>query len=139
MQLGTFGAILRFALQIEEEAAAFYAAAEGPPFEQLARQAERRRERLERARREGVQEMILEAISGLDDAAYALPAGGAAAGRLEQALALEERAGRFYRAAAERMPIRGVARLFRRLAQEHADQIVLLQSIEQVGGTDAQP
>lgn len=123
MELGTFGAILRFAMHTEEQSAAFYEAAGAaiPAFSELAQGARKRLARLEQARREGVAEMILESITGLDSDNYTvtLDPEAAAASLQEQAQALEESASRFYRDAAAKLPIREVARLFQRLAQEH--------------------
>ncbi|MCX7681181.1 MAG: ferritin-like domain-containing protein [Anaerolineae bacterium] len=123
MELGTFGAILRFAMQLEEQSAAFYAAASGTVslFDELEQAARKRLARLEQARREGVAEMILESITGLDSETYTttLDPQASAASLRAQARALEEAAARFYRDAAARLPIREVARLFQRLAQEH--------------------
>ncbi len=123
MELGTFGAILRFAMQMEEQSAAFYETAGEvvPSLQELEQAARKRLARLEQARREGVAEMILESITGLDGNAYAVtldPQAEAAALRA-QAQEQEEAAARFYRDAAARLPIREVARLFQRLAQEH--------------------
>ena len=74
MKLGTFGAILGFALQMEEQTASFYKTAAqdhpGELFTDMARRARKRVTRLERARREGVAEMILEPITGLDSDDY---------------------------------------------------------------------
>ena len=130
MDLGTFGAILGFALQIEKQAAVLYEG-EAPPdkqalFQELARGSRKRLERLERARREGVTEMILESITGLDSADFELDL-GEEIDPLRQAAALEERAGRFFERAAEKMPVRGVARLFQRLAQENAQRSARLE------------
>jgi hypothetical protein len=129
MELGTFGAILRFALEWEERAAAFYEqAALGTTAalsQELARGARKRVRRLEQARREGVAEMILESITGLDGETYRveLDAGAPEAGRLEQARALEGQAARFYQDAAAKLPIREVARLFGQLAQENRQRL----------------
>jgi rubrerythrin len=121
MKLGTFGAILNYALQIEEQTASFYrTAAQDHPgglFADLARRAHKRLERLERARREGVAEMILEPISGLDGDDYVVVLNPETA-PAEQALALEKAAARFYRDAAKKMPIREIVRLFERMAGE---------------------
>jgi rubrerythrin len=125
MELGTFGAILGFALEIEQQAAEFYqVAAQGEAaglYQELAQKAQKRLRRVERARREGVQEMILESISGLDSDDYTVES-FAEAGEIDllnQAIALEERARRFYEAAATKMPIRGVARMLQRMAKEN--------------------
>ncbi|RLC90374.1 MAG: hypothetical protein DRI37_01585 [Chloroflexi bacterium] len=129
MNLGTFGAILRFAMELEEHAAVFYAAAAQTgaeaPFEDFARGARKRLKRLERARREGISEMILESITGLDGDHYLVsPGPGAGAAELP---ALEEAASCFYRDAAAKLPIREVVRLFERLAREHERQRARLE------------
>jgi hypothetical protein len=131
MELGTFGAILRFALQLEEQAAAFYdRAATGDHaelFGSLAQGARARLKTLQRARQEGVAEMILESIHGLDSDAYALP--DASVPTLAQALALEETAARFYGDAAEKMPIPEIRRLFQRLEKENEERRAKLKSM----------
>ena len=124
MELGTFGAILRFGLELEDRAAQFYEqGAQGGLanlFQELGQGARKRLRRLEQARREGVTEMILESITGLDGETYhvELDARAPEAGRLEQARALEGQAAHFYQDAAAKLPIREVARLFGQLAQE---------------------
>ena len=131
MALGTFGAILGFALALEERAAAFYDAAAqatgDDAYRQLARSARKRMARVERARREGVNEMILEPIEGLDGDSYAL--GPAVLGAVDDSSAaswearaarLAAEAARFYRDAGAKLPIRQVVRLFDRLADEYA-------------------
>ncbi len=125
MQLGTFGAILRFAMELESQAAVFYeAAAQGDladSFQEMARISRKRLNRLERARREGVAEMILESVEGLDSSRYQveLTADADTGERLQQAVALEETTSLFYRDAAAKMPIEEIVRLFRRLADEN--------------------
>lgn len=124
-ELNTFGAILGFAIEWEKRAAAFYEAGARnrllATFLELAQGAHKRLRRLEQARREGVAEMILEPISGLDGEAYRLelPPETDELALLNQARLLEETAARFYRDAATRMPIREVARLLEGLAQEN--------------------
>jgi len=125
VDLGTFGAVLAFALRLEERAAAFYEAGAqsglAEVFGELARGSRKRLRRLEQARRELVNEMILEPIAGLSGADYQvdLDAGGGDEDRLRQARALEETSARFYRDAAAKMPIREVVRLFERMAREN--------------------
>jgi rubrerythrin len=133
MELGTFGAILRFAMDLEEQAVGFYeGAARGgleETFGELAQGSGKRLRRLERARREMVAEMILESITGLDGDAYHvdLDPGTDEAGLVRQVQALEETAARFYRDAAEKMPIREVVRLFQRLARENEQRQALFE------------
>lgn len=125
MELGTFGAILRFAMDLEQQAAGFYEGTTGGElegiFRELARGSRKRLSRLERARREMVAEMILESITGLDGDAYGVNLDPEAdeAGLLHQAQALEKTLARFYRDAADKMPIREVVRLFQRLVREN--------------------
>lgn len=125
MELGTFGAIMRFAIELEQQAAAFYES--GAPgdtesvFQRLAGQSRKRARRLERARRESISEMILESIIGLETENYTVdvdPELGRDA-RVDQGIALEEAQARFYDEAAEKIPILGVVRLFRRMAEEN--------------------
>jgi len=125
MQLGTFGAILRFAMELENQAAAFYEAAAQSDltdsFQEMARVSRKRLSRLERARREGVAEMILESIEGLDSSPYQVDLTAAAdtGQRLQQAVALEETTSLFYRDAAAKMPIQEIVRLFQQLSDEN--------------------
>ncbi len=132
MELGTFGAILRFAMDLEEQAAGFYERAtpgrlEGT-FSELAQGTRKRLKRLEQARREMVAEMILESITGLDGDAYHVDLDPETdeAGLARQAQALEETIARFYQNAAEKIPIREVVRLFQRLAQENEQRKALV-------------
>ena len=70
MELGTFGAILTFAAEWEGEVAGWYGlhteGAQAGRLATLAAAARRREARLRRTRQEGVSEMILVPISGLD-------------------------------------------------------------------------
>jgi len=125
MELGTFGAIMRFAIELEQQAAAFYeSGARGDTesvFRRLARQSRKRARRLERARRESISEMILESIVGLEAENYIVDADPELDrdARLAQGIALEQVQARYYNEAGEKIPILGVARLFRRMAEEN--------------------
>ena len=78
VELGTFGAILKYALDIENEVSVFYKTAAGLPVNQnlvamcleLSNRGEKRVKTLERIRRENVTEMILESIVGLNSDDY---------------------------------------------------------------------
>jgi hypothetical protein len=78
-ELNTVGALMRFAISLEETAADRYAewsAAAGAPasFSELALEHRTRVERLTRLLREQLNEMILEPISGVSLADYQAPA-----------------------------------------------------------------
>jgi rubrerythrin len=132
MELGTFGAIVSFAIALEERAAAFYDAAAGAaqsePFSELAQGSHKRLERLTRARQELVTEMILESITGLAEESYsvALDPNADGAGLMGQARTLEDTSARFYQDAADKLPIREVVRLFQRMAQENEKRLAKL-------------
>lgn len=78
MELGTFGAIMKFALETEQDVTRFYEAAsklvkdqnQVTLFQDLLKRGEKRLKTLERVRRENVTEMILEPIIGLDSENY---------------------------------------------------------------------
>ena len=138
MELNTFGALLKFALELEDGAARFYGeAAEAARDEALrgalaarAESTKRNRQRLERVRREQVNEMLLESIEGLRESDYRPAADPSALGDLTASAAeLESACERFYRDAAERLSIPEVVRSFQRLADAHA------RSRAQLGGT----
>ncbi len=132
MELGTFGAILTFAAEWEGEVAGWYGlhteGAHAGRLATLAAAARRREARLRRTRQEGVSEMILVPISGLDAARYLVPPCPPQASEppLEGARRLEEARRRFYEDAAEAMPIGEVAALFTRLARENARHLEAL-------------
>jgi rubrerythrin len=136
MDLATFGAILSFALDLEERTSAFYkGAAKGEleeVFTDLGRSSDKRASRMERSRREGVAEMILEPISGLDSKEYEvdLPSGSSTADLLAHAITFEETALRFYRDAALKIPIREVVRVFQHMADENEKRIERLQTLK---------
>jgi len=137
MELNTFGALLKFALDLEAALARFYseaqAAATGESlqgiFVELASAGERNRKRLEQVRRQQVNEMLLESMQGLhaDDYRVDLDAGGSELPRT--AIHAEIRLERFYRDAAARLSLPEVARSFRRLAEAHAQSERKLSSL----------
>jgi rubrerythrin len=121
MELGTFGLIMSFAMDLEESALAMYEKADlGLPAElvdELVRGNRKRLKRLERGRREGVVEMVLEAITGLDGNDYQVEF--SAGDSLDRAVEFEEVSARFYKDAAAKLPIREISRMFRRFAEEN--------------------
>jgi len=122
MQLGTYGAIFRFAIEFEQACAEFYlkATAFDGRFGELEAGAKKRAARLNRMQREMIVEMILEPIRGLQSTDYHVDGMNCTQETVtSQARALEETGHRFYVDAAARVPIAEVARAFGKLAQEH--------------------
>ena len=80
MELGTFGAIIKFALDIETKTGNFYQTASDivkdadlvSIFTDLVVRGQKRMKMLERVRRENVTEMILEPIIGFDSDSYSI-------------------------------------------------------------------
>jgi rubrerythrin len=78
MELGTFGAIMKFALETENDVTSFYESVEdlaqseelASLFNNLAKRGQKRAKTIERIRRENITEMILEPITGLDSDIY---------------------------------------------------------------------
>ena len=115
MELTTFGAVVKFALDIEAEVSSFYESASGvatdPDFgkllESLFHRGQKRIKTLLRIRRENVTEMILEPIAGLDSEAHkpaiAIPDGADDGIVRETAAALETKIHEFYMHAAAKI------------------------------------
>jgi hypothetical protein len=113
MSLNTFGAILTYAIDLEKQLAAYYT---GLGESSRAAEADKRRSKLERARREFVLEITLEAIDGLDEADYALNlADTSAAGQQ----AVEGVAAKFYAEVAPRINVRDAQRVLEKCGKEH--------------------
>ena len=80
MELGTFGVILKFALDLEDTASSFYESAAKKAvdfslvslFENLLNRGQKRIKTLKRIRRENTTEMILEPITGFSSDSYGL-------------------------------------------------------------------
>jgi rubrerythrin len=134
MELTTFGALLKFALELEEQAAKLYGEAsritrqtelqEG--FQASAAAGKKHGKKLERIRRENINEMLLESIEGLraDDYQVKLKLSPEMGDNelLAAVLQLEGVLERFYRDAARRLSLPEVARGFARLAEAHAQR-----------------
>lgn len=112
MKLGTFGAVLKFAMELEDKALSFYEAARNKSsisdyFESLVQRGQKRLKTLERVRRENTTEMILEPITGLDPDAYtpdiSIPEGSDDKVVHSMAVALESKLHEFYTEAAAKV------------------------------------
>ena len=136
MDLATFGAIMTFALELEKRAAVYYEeAARGSleeSFSDLAKRAHKRAKRIERTRREGITEIILEPITGMDGDDYRveLSSSGDESEIINQAIKFIETSIRFYQDAAVKIPVKEVARTCQRMAQESEKQKAELQRLQ---------
>lgn len=113
--LNTFGAVMSFAIQLEANLSAYYQAAGSAD---RAADADKRRSRLERIRRENIVEITLEAIDGLDESTYALDLSDTSeAGQR----AAERTAAQFYTDAAPKLNVLPAQRALERCAREHQE------------------
>lgn len=142
MSMKNFGAVLDFAIQMEnEDASCLQQAVENPECEdctdilkRLEKENRKNAKRLTRARQENVTEMILEPIQGLEEENFRIQRQDLRKISRQEALdklkQLEDAAHRFYQEAAERIrPVSDVAGTFQRLAKkrkERAKQILSL-------------
>lgn len=141
-ELTNFGSLIRFAIELESETAAFYGTAArlldaGPSARlalELAAQHEGRRDLLVRTRQQKLNEMVLEPITGLDGRRYVFDAtAGERAEAIPKALALEEVARRLYAEASvvAASLLTEAARTFRKLADENGRNLAALRESSQ--------
>jgi hypothetical protein len=114
MTLNTFGAIMTFAIDLEDRLYDYYTEAGN---EERAREAKKRRDKLERVRRESVLEITLEAIDDLDAADYILDLNDIS--NIAQQVA-EKNAARFYADVAPKINVREAQRALEKAGKEHA-------------------
>ena len=111
--LNTFGAILSYAIGLESRLHDYYV---GVGQTDRAKAADKRRKKLERARRENVVEITLEPIEGLDEADYAFDLDDSSdSGQT----AVAQLAAQFYRDAAPKINVRAAQRALERCGREH--------------------
>lgn len=133
MELGTFGAIISFAMDLEQQAFNYYEGLKQTGLSGLTSQlisgSQKRINRLHRIRQELVTEMILEPITGLDSATYELLIKPDLddAGLLDQTVQLETNLHHFYSNTAHLIPMKEVERAFMRLAAENEKRLALVQ------------
>ena len=112
--LNTFGAILSYAIDLEAQIRDYY---EQAGDSNKASDAEKRRSKLERVRRENVVEITLEPIEGLDEANYVIDFDDASASGQN---AVESMAARFYEEVAPAINVRQAQRALERCGKEHS-------------------
>ena len=134
MELGTFGAIISFAIELESQAFEHYENINQTVFSQtdsqLLNSSQKRVSRLKRIRQELVTEMILEPITGVDSSDFVLSIseGTNEADLLHQTILLEENLHRFYSTMAPLIPMKEVQRAFLRLAKENENRITFFKT-----------
>jgi rubrerythrin len=139
VSLNTFGAILTFAIDLEGAMEKFYEGAgvvagdadTTELFENYAKKSSKRKQRLTAVRQDNVTEMVLEPISGLNQADYepVVTAPSDRPGALAEAIRLEERAERFYQHAGPKLNVTEPRRAFQKLAQENTERLFELRAI----------
>jgi len=132
MELGTFGAIIGFALELELQAYKYYEDLNNrvsfPTVIKLMKGSQKRSNRLRRIRQELVTEMILEPITGVesDDYLFSISEESVESEYLNQGIRLEENMRHFYLTMAPLIPMKEVERAFLRLAKENVARIEIL-------------
>jgi rubrerythrin len=146
MELGTLGAVLAFAVKLEGQGAEFYdkvaSLAKDPPasevFRFLAEAKRKRKKRVERGRREYVNEMLLEPIVGLNTSDYLVETEVSSKNDYDTAwrlaTELEKSTQRLYLDAAELITLPQLARVLKKLGQENADHRLRLESLRKRDG-----
>ena len=141
MKLGTAGAVLAFAIDLEARSAEFYeeaaTLAKGPAhsevYSSLAEAKRERKKLVERSRREYVNEILLEPIDGLESIEYLGQTG--LSSEKDPVVArhvaeeLEANSRRFYLEAADLITLPQIARVLRKLAEGNAEHRLRLDSL----------
>lgn len=134
MELGTFGAIISYAIELEEQAFNYYEKLKQTGLSvitsQLLNGSQKRIDRILRIRRELVTEMILEPITGLDsgDFEFLIMVDLDDAGLLDQAVHLENNLHNYYSNTASLIPMKEVERAFQRLAAENEKRVSYIKN-----------
>jgi hypothetical protein len=113
--LNTFGAILTYAVNLEAALRDYYQQAGDA---ERSKAADKRRQTMERIRRETVLEITLEPIEGLNEADYVLVLSDTSSSGQQ---AVEATAARFYVEVAPRINVRQAQRALERAAKEHQE------------------
>jgi hypothetical protein len=123
MALNQFGAIMTFAIEMEQQVAALYDRAAGQggknasEFSERAEAARKRAQKLEASRRQNVTEITLEAIVGLDEADYTFDYSNTSAAAIN---ALEETIQRFYSDVTPKINVLESRQVLQRCLKEHS-------------------
>lgn len=142
MELGTFGAVFTFAIQLENISTKFYEEAvgvlESPEakklFTSLGIGVRKRKKKVEKTRQEFIRESILVHVTGLKQSDYEVKVSSLQGIKdhqlLVKALELEKNSYHFYWDASTKIGLPDVGRVFKRLAKENSDRQLQLESLQ---------
>ena len=126
MNLNQFGAVMTFAIELEENLAKFYVQASEinkelkDKFEKRAKDAKSRKKKLEKSRREKVTEIILEPIEGLNPQDFVLDLSSYDP---ENIKSIENTVAKFFDLAHQKINVFESKRVLKRCAQQHRSLI----------------
>lgn len=132
MQLGTFGAILKYAIEIEDAASKFYdeLSQKAPEvlkgsIREFSDTSKKNKQTLEKTRRMEMQEMILEAIVGIDSSNYEAKFESPDFARgVNSAVGIEQKASLFYFDSSKKLGfLPNAARTLDRIGKERETRI----------------
>lgn len=139
MELGTFGAVLKFAYDLENESINFYKKlsenAQGDLknlFSSFAEASKKNQQLIERTRRMNVAEMILETITGFNSDFYVvdLTITNDLKECVNKAIALEEKSTQFYLDASNKLSfLPDVKKILEKLGKEHEGRLPKLKTL----------
>ena len=141
MDLGTFGAVMKFSTEVLDRSAALYRTFSSltkeptltSAIESLLKETEKNRSLIEQVRRENVTEMILEPVSGFSDTDFSveIKLGESADSRelLAALLAIETGQKDFFAAVSAKFPFPEVTRVFRKICQKKELALATLRSL----------
>lgn len=143
-QCRTFGSVIRFALDLEMTAAAFYEDAKNKGlvkdeaadlFGKLAEDHKKRKDLLEHTRREKLNEMILEPIDNIDSAMFKPERKKLseidAKGAISQAIEFEDKSNQFYQEASKEAKslLAEAARILIKMGKDNSENISKLKAL----------
>lgn len=139
MQLGTFGAILKYAIEIEDAATQYYdelakKAPEGAKacIYELSNSSKKYKQILERTRRMELQEMVLEAITGMDTLNYAVKFDTSVDFKtgLNNAVEIEQKVSAFYSESSKKLGfLPNASRTLEKLSKERVARIKMIKPL----------
>ena len=139
MQLGTFGAILKYAIEIEDAATRHYEelakrAPDGAKARiyELSNSSKKNKQTLEKTRRMELQEMVLETITGIDTLNYEVKFDTTVDFKtgMNNAVEIEKKASAFYSESSKKLGfLPNARRTLEKLSKERVARIEIIKSL----------